>query len=143
MERDEIVTALTKYFATRSDVVVAYVFGSAARNRRLPGSDIDVGILFAKDAGMADASDASPDEAAEQDAFAMDREAIGAAKRLFLRVEISHALQELLSHPVDVVDLQRTSPHFNHHVLRDKVIIKGYDAPERTIHERLRRRSEC
>lgn len=71
MERDEIVTALTKYFATRSDVVVAYVFGSAARNRRLPGSDIDVGILFAKDAGMADASDASPDEAAEQDAFAM------------------------------------------------------------------------
>lgn len=130
MERDGIIASLTKYFAARSDVVVAYLFGSAARDRRLHDSDIDVGILFAENADAADGS-------AGRDA---DKNATIATDCLFRRVDMAQALQELLSDSVDVVDLGLTPPHFNHHVLRHKVIIKGHDASERIAFEKSVRR---
>lgn len=126
MERDDIVAALRKYFAAQDDVAVAYLFGSAARDRRRLDSDIDVGILFA-DPGHVDAGDPDYDIAVASD-------------RLFRRIEIAQALEEAVLHAVDVVDLRLTPPYFNHHVLRHKVIIKGLDASARIAFEKSVRR---
>lgn len=41
---------LNRYFADRSDVVAAFLFGSAARGEAGPGSDIDIEVLFTREA---------------------------------------------------------------------------------------------
>lgn len=114
MERDEIVATLNRYFATEEDVLVVYLFGSTARGQQLGKSDIDVGVLFGDDT---------------------DEET-----RLLRRIEMGQALQELMSHPVDVVDLRQTPPHFNHQVLRHKVVIKGHAERDRIAFEKDVRR---
>lgn len=113
---DDIVAALTNFFAERDDVAVAYLFGSTARGQRLSRSDIDIGLLFA-------------------DGHKVDRQ-----ERVFRCIEIAHALEDRLGVPVDVVDLRLSSPVFNHHVLRSKIILKGHDASERVAFEKAVRR---
>ena len=51
MRLEEVVAELKRFFDDQDDVDVAYLFGSAARGRRLPDSDVDVGILFANGFG--------------------------------------------------------------------------------------------
>ena len=46
MDRDVVVEALRHYFASRDGVAAAWLFGSVARDRHGPRSDIDVGVLF-------------------------------------------------------------------------------------------------
>ncbi|MBC7324539.1 MAG: nucleotidyltransferase domain-containing protein [Moorella sp. (in: Bacteria)] len=37
---------MKKYFSDRPDVRMAFLFGSRAKERALPGSDVDVGVYF-------------------------------------------------------------------------------------------------
>ncbi|MGI6610656.1 MAG: type VII toxin-antitoxin system MntA family adenylyltransferase antitoxin [Limnochordia bacterium] len=114
MDRETIAEALRQYFATSADVTVAYLFGSVVRGNTHGMSDIDVGVLFL--------------------------DYLSATERLFRRISFSHDLADQLGRSVDVVDLRETSPQFNHHVLRHKVVVKGHHDPARIAFEKDVRR---
>lgn len=46
MDRSKLEERLKGYFATRDEVVAAYLFGSRAQNRQHPGSDLDLALLL-------------------------------------------------------------------------------------------------
>ncbi len=46
MDRAAVIEALRGYFAGRGGVAAAWLFGSVARDRHGPRSDVDVGVLF-------------------------------------------------------------------------------------------------
>lgn len=109
------VKALERYFAEQDDVAVAYLFGSATRNERWRSSDIDIGIVFIA--------------------------ATDGPRRLERRIELALQLEKLLRVPIDIVDLDLTSPTFNHHVLFNKVVLKGRGDPARIAFEVAARRA--
>lgn len=85
----------------RPDVVVAYLFGSAARGELRSTSDIDVAVLMAE--GEAQRSE-----------------------KLTLRSMqpgLQADLQEAAGLPVDLVILNHASPDLIHRVLRDSVLL--------------------
>lgn len=135
MRLEEVVAELKRFFDDQDDVDVAYLFGSAARGRRLPDSDVDVGILFANGFGGDGSARGAAGGGADGQA-----DASAARRRVFRRIEMAQALEARLGCPVDVVDLELCSPVFNHHVLRNKIIVKGRDAPKRIAFEKAVRR---
>lgn len=87
-------TALERYFAEKSDVVLVYLYGSQARGQANPLSDVDIAVLL----------DGRPD-----------------ANRCFdSRLELIGDLVSLLhTDAVDVAILNQTPPALNYRVLRD------------------------
>jgi predicted nucleotidyltransferase len=43
---NRLIEKLTAYFNTKSDIIAVYLFGSYARGKEHPSSDIDIGLLF-------------------------------------------------------------------------------------------------
>jgi len=92
----QVCSRLRDYFACRSDVVAAIVFGSAARGDTRPDSDIDVAVLFTREA----------------------------AERGINRSElIADIMGVLKRNDVDVVILNRASPLLLHRVVRDGHVV--------------------
>lgn len=114
MDRNALIDALVHYFSSQESVTVAYLFGSAARDEQLRLSDVDVGVLFG--GGM------------------------NGEDRLLHRIRMAQGLEALTTRPVDVIDLERTPPHFNHQVLRYGVVLKGRAEPARIEFEKSVRR---
>ncbi|MGQ9498664.1 MAG: type VII toxin-antitoxin system MntA family adenylyltransferase antitoxin [Desulfotomaculales bacterium] len=89
---NSLVEAVSRYLAGQPDVTAAYVFGSVARGRHRPDSDLDVAVLFAPGTG---------DKLAR-----FDR-----------RLELEIALEKIVRRPVQVVDLA-AAPLFLQHQVR-------------------------
>ncbi|NLG79603.1 MAG: nucleotidyltransferase domain-containing protein [Firmicutes bacterium] len=87
------VRPLREYFTRRDDVIAAYLFGSFAKDRARPKSDVDVAVLF---------------EARSDDALA----------RFAARTDISSDLEGLLGRRVDVIDLGDAPLSLIHQVLK-------------------------
>lgn len=101
---DELITKLKDALGEHEDVVVAYLFGSAARGELRPSSDVDVAILLSS-----------------SDAPTL------ASMRLGLQAD----LQEAVHRPVDLVILNTASPDLIHRVLRDGVLLVERDRSAR------------
>ena len=97
---------LQEYFASRPDVVVAILFGSAARGETRPDSDVDIGILLTGEA----------------------------AQMGINRSELIADLMGILGrNDVDVVILNQAPPLLLHRVVRDGHVI--YAADQATLAE--------
>jgi hypothetical protein len=84
--------------------VAAYLFGSVARGEAGPGSDVDVGVLFA----------AEPPATLDSPHFAIEVD-----------------LERLLGRPVQVIALNRASADLVHRVLRDGRLVLDRDRAAR------------
>lgn len=115
---DELTAKLRTVLETHSDVVVAYLFGSAGRGELRPSSDIDVAVLLSEGAA-----------------------GHGAKKLGSLRPGLQADLQEALHRPVDLVILNHASPDLIHRVLRDGVLLVERDRSARIRFE-VRSRNE-
>jgi len=106
---DEVTAKLRGVLEARTDVVVAYLFGSAARGELRPSSDVDVAVLISvtADAGLPEATLAS------------------------LETSLQADLQEAAHRPVDLVILNHASPDLIHRVLRDGVLLIERDRSAR------------
>lgn len=132
---DDLIKKLKTYFARQDDVAVAYLFGSVARGHARSTSDVDIGIVFhTNDDPLRYGSIPDSGTADQQATIHL------AESRLFRRVAFIDELEQLLSRPVDVVDLITASPAFNHHVFRHKVVLKGRRASARIAFETQVRR---
>ena len=89
----------------RSDVRLAYLFGSRASNRQRPSSDIDIAVLFAGVPAPAD----------------LDR----------LTAELASAARQ----SVDLVDLGTAPPLLAHEVVSQKKVLVCLDEEERVRFE--------
>lgn len=86
---------LSQYFAARSDVSFAYLFGSAAANRATGESDVDVAVYFR----------ASGTDAVEPDRRLPDVEETG--RRFEGEGQVWRDLEAICGRPVDLVVLNR------------------------------------
>ena len=105
----ERIAELKAALGARGDVLVAYLFGSAARDEMRPDSDVDVAVLIDQSVGSA-------------------------PSRLTLasmRANLQADLQEAVHRPVDLVVLNHASPDLVHRVLRDGVILVERDRSAR------------
>lgn len=108
---------LTEFFAReaeREGVAAAYLFGSVARGKAGPRSDVDVAVLYIGDppAGFAG-----------------------------LGIPLAGDLERLLHRPVDVVVLNRAPADLVHRVLRDAHLLVERDRSRRIAFE-IRSRNE-
>ncbi|MEO6594185.1 MAG: nucleotidyltransferase domain-containing protein [Planctomycetota bacterium] len=110
MDRDTLLRELASYFASHSEVVAAYLFGSVARGDHGTASDVDVGVVLA--AG------------APRDLAGI--EAIG---------DLHADLEDLLRREVDCVVLNDASPDLLHRVLRDGLLVHESDHRRRILFE--------
>ena len=111
---DKLIARLKEYFAKRPEVAVAYLFGSVARGKARPGSDIDIAVLFVEQM--------SPFDRFE--------------KTLNIAVE----LEGLLLREVDIIDLESADPYFIHQVMLHKILILDKDTQRRVVFEVENRR---
>lgn len=104
-----ITRSLEALFETNSrGIVAAYLFGSVARETAGPGSDIDIGLLFAAD----------PAPTLEGQPF-----------------DLADALERYLGRPVDVVVLNTAPADLRMRVLRDGRLVFEGDAAARVRFE--------
>lgn len=111
---EDLLTKLKSVLDSHEDVIVAYLFGSAARGELRPSSDVDIGILVSappRKAGLA-------------------MEASGPTLTS-LRGDLEDALREAVHRPVDLVILNHASPDLIHRVLRDGVLVIERDRSAR------------
>jgi predicted nucleotidyltransferase len=107
--------SLRPFFArAHPDVVAAYLFGSVARGTSRPGSDVDVGVLYAREPPTSLAG---------------------------LPLDLETELERLLRVPVQVVVLNRAPVDLVHRVLRDGVLLVDRD-PSTRIRFEVRARNE-
>ena len=106
---DEVNAKLKGVLEAHKDVVVAYLFGSAARGELRPSSDLDVAVLISGSggAGSCEATLGSLEPSLQAD------------------------LQEAAHRPVDLVILNHASPDLIHRVLRDGVLLIERDRSAR------------
>ncbi|MGM0576023.1 MAG: type VII toxin-antitoxin system MntA family adenylyltransferase antitoxin [Myxococcota bacterium] len=117
MERTDLEQRLRGFFAERDDgIVCAYLFGSRARGRERPSSDVDLGVLF----------ETPPERTFEGMSLVWDLE---------------RDLEAILRLPVQVVALNEAPPDLVHRVLRDDVLVCDRD-PSRRMRFEVRRRNE-
>lgn len=102
------------YFASRSDVAAAWVFGSVARGTAHPSSDVDVAVLFREPPPPT--LDAGP-------------------------LAVEGDLERALGHTVQVVSLEQAPVDLVHRVLRDGVLVADHDRSARIRFE-VRARNE-
>ena len=100
---DELIARLERALGAHGDVIVAYLFGSAARGELRPSSDVDVAVLVPA-AGPTLSS---------------------------LRLSLQADLQEAAHRPVDLVILNQASPDLIHRVLRDGILLVERDRSAR------------
>jgi predicted nucleotidyltransferase len=110
MERPAIIEALRDYFAGRTDVIAAYLFGSVARNEAKASSDVDIGVLLV--AG-------EPREIRDYDVL----------------FAIQDDLEERLHRKVDIVAMNGAPLDLLHRVLRDGVLVRDSDRTRRAEFE--------
>ena len=107
--RSAIVRTLQEFFeADPHGAAAVYLFGSVARDRARPGSDVDVGLLLA----------APPPSTLEGQPF-----------------DLADALERLLGRPVDVVLLNTAPADLRIRVLRDGLLVFEGDATARVRFE--------
>lgn len=97
MNREQILKELKRYFEDHPSVIAVYLFGSFAKNKQRPHSDLDIGILF--------------------------KEELGLYERFEEKLAVSGELEDKLKMKIDVVDLVETDPYFVHQVLTSKILI--------------------
>jgi predicted nucleotidyltransferase len=100
---------MTAYFAEQSDVVVAYLFGSVARNQASHLSDIDIAVLL--DAGLA------PEASVER------------------QLQLMVALDDFTDREVQVTILNRAPPLLAYQVLKDGIPLYERSRSERVAFE--------
>lgn len=108
--RRELYQQLHDFFSTRSDIAAAIVFGSVARNEARTGSDVDIGVLFTREAFQK-----------------------GVNQGRLMRELIEHLGQSA----VDLAILNTASPLLLHRVIRDGHVVFAKDQTvlaEFTIH---------
>jgi predicted nucleotidyltransferase len=108
----ELIGKLKETLAAHPDVIVAYLFGSAARNELRPSSDVDVAILVPP--------------AARQDSRDPERPTLAS-----MRLGLQDDLEQAARRPVDLVVLNQASPDLIHRVLRDGVLLVERDRSAR------------
>jgi predicted nucleotidyltransferase len=102
---------LIPHFAAHPEIAVAYVFGSVARGKARPDSDLDIGIVYRR----------------------FDR---SGALHGRIAPALAHAIgRELGIEAVDVVDLEAQGPFFCHHVLLESRIVYEADSDRRVDFE--------
>lgn len=118
MDAAAIRERLRAFFASRKDVVAAYLFGSVARGAARPSSDVDVAVLLAAGA---------PQSVADYDAvFGMQDE-----------------LADLLGRDVDLVVMNEAPLDLLHRVLRDGELVHDGDTLRRMEFELQTRTQYC
>ena len=105
---DELIAKLKRVLEAHGDIIVAYLFGSAARGELRPSSDVDVAILVSKDATST---------------------TVPTLKSL--QVGLQADLHEAAHRPVDLVILNQASPDLVHRILRDGVLLVERDRSAR------------
>jgi predicted nucleotidyltransferase len=108
MGADPIETALRDFFRGRPAFVAVYLFGSQARGRARPDSDVDLGLLFAT----------PPDPTLLAQPYELEAE-----------------LSQRLGHHVTCTILNTAPPDLVHRVLRDGIIVAETDKPRRIAFE--------
>jgi len=96
---------IAKYFSKKKEVGAVYLFGSQVKGEAREGSDIDLGILFAK-----------------------------VRKRSFLslpEVAYSSSLSEILGKKVEVIDLGRARIDFAHRVITEAKLLLSNNEKQR------------
>jgi predicted nucleotidyltransferase len=101
---DDLTTRLKHVLDKNEDVVVGYLFGSAARGELRPSSDADVAILLSGSPAPTLAS---------------------------MRPGLQADLEEAVRRAVDLVILNHASPDLIHRVLRDSVLLVERDRSAR------------
>ena len=113
LDPDLVTKRLRERLAEEPEVVVAYLFGSVARGDFHPRSDVDVGVVMAKD----------PPRTLEG-----------------LRLDLEADLERAVGHRVQMVVLNRAPVDLIHRVLRDGVLLKDTDTSARIQFEVKARR---
>lgn len=108
MDRAHAESRLKRYFAERDDVIVAYLFGSVARDAARDDSDVDVAVLLS---------------AMPEDPY--DRSGSNIVAELTSRLGVD----------VDVVVLNHAPVDLIHRVLRDDCILAEHDRSRRIAFE--------
>ncbi|RMH23112.1 MAG: nucleotidyltransferase domain-containing protein [Acidobacteria bacterium] len=113
MDRERIVARLRDALVGRPEVAAAYLYGSVARGRGRPGSDVDLGVLWRGDPPAT-------------------LEGLGLA--------IEADLEAAVGRPLQVVVLQRAPVDLVHRILRDGVLVVERDPSARVRFEVKARR---
>lgn len=115
-ETETVAAVAAKYLEEQPDVLAAYLFGSLARDRGRADSDVDIAVLFA------------PSYSEKTAHFER-------------RLEMELALEERLSLPVQVVDLEAASPELQHQVRLHGLLLVDKDRDRRMAFEVRARRN--
>lgn len=106
---------LRDFFASRDEgEAAAYLYGSVARGEAKPGSDVDVGVLFAEDPPRTLAG---------------------------LHLDLEDELERLLGHPVQLAVLNRAPAFLVHRVLMDSKLLSNRN-PSKRVGFEVRKRNE-
>jgi len=98
--KDDIISALRHYFASREDVPFAYLFGSYSRGKQKEDSDIDIAVYLS---------------------------GISEDKFFECKLDFKTELEEIFKKPVDVVIMNSAPPLLNHEIFKDGILIKNAD----------------
>jgi len=96
---------LAEFCREHSEVRLAYLFGSQARNEARPDSDVDIGIV------------------------------VRGQEDLLVDLRLADRLSEAVQKPVDVVVLNRASAILQHEVIRDGMRLFEASPMERRLYE--------
>ena len=108
---DTEIGAIKEYLASKSEIILAYLFGSHAKGRLRPTSDVDIAIL------------------------AIDKKINPSIDYYKLRFALEDALSKLLERDVDVIPLNNAPLFLQYQVLKYGKIIFERSQRERVLFE--------